>query len=280
MKKAIWVVMLTLCILLAGYKANANNAADTPEIKPVAAAEQKTAVIYTNMTTGSESPDIKQHEWVYSGDLTAEKLAEGLSQTTGLDFKISVTELDDGLSVDWKADSTLIANLDDRAQKDEFHFFDADSMRWFMMDSLWLTLTKNLSVENIYYTTDGGKELSFEELNPVNTFPSDLPYMGSAFFFAHANGKGDLIVMSQVKAEEIVWDIMTEEQKEALRLVGGGEDTINGERAIIVIAGYKSADGRNFTALYHYAVTDSGAVYYKDTEQSADWIPHEANRRG
>ncbi len=278
--------MLSLCLVLFGF-AGCNS-----HFNDIA----KTAILYTNMEAGSESPDVKQHEWVYSGDLTAEKLAEGLSKITGLDFKISVTALDDGLSVDWKGDSTLIANLDDRTQKDKFHFFDADGMRWFMMDSLWLTLTKNLDAKNIYYTTAGGKELSFEELNPVNTFPSDLPYMGSAFFFAHADGKGelqdgrgdlieeedgrgDLIVMSQVEAEEIVWEIMTEEQKEGLSLVGGGEDTINGEHAIIVIVGNKSADGQKFTEVHHHAVTDSGAIFQREPVWGAEWIPLPVNQR-
>lgn len=58
--------------------------------------------------------------------------------------------------MDWAADSTLIAGLDDREQKEEFHFFDADSMRWFMMDSLWQTLKENFN-RDIYYTMNGVK---------------------------------------------------------------------------------------------------------------------------
>ena len=42
-----------------------------------------------------------------------------------------------------------------------------------------------------YYTMDGDKELAFEELYPVNEFPSDIPYMGSEFYFAHADVRGD-----------------------------------------------------------------------------------------
>ena len=90
------------------------------------------------------------------------------------------------------ADSTLVAGLDDREQKEEFFFFDYDSQCWFMMDSLWRTLTENLDAENIYYTMDGGQELVLENLSSsINTFPSDVPYMGSGFYAAHDDVRGD-----------------------------------------------------------------------------------------
>ena len=94
--------------------------------------------------------------------------------------------------MDWAADSTLVAGLDDREQKEEFFFFDYDSQCWFMMDSLWRTLTENLDAENIYYTMDGGQELVLENLSSsINTFPSDVPYMGSGFYAAHDDVRGD-----------------------------------------------------------------------------------------
>ena len=148
-------------------------------------------MLYTNMTAGSESPDIKQHELIYTGELNAEKLAQGLTELTGLNFNITSTIKEGSIIIDWEEDSTLIANLGDKEQKEEFFLFDADSMRWFMMDSLWFTLTKNLNVEDIFYTMDGGKSLKFEALYAVNEFPTDIPYMGAAFYFAHIDGKGD-----------------------------------------------------------------------------------------
>ena len=78
-----------------------------------------------------------------------------------------------------------------------------------MMDSLWRTITENLGVENVYYTMDGGKELSFEELQPVSVFPEDIPYMGSAFYFAHGDGRGD-VIDGQADAFEGWGDIIDE----------------------------------------------------------------------
>lgn len=194
MKFKIFTILLIVCLMFSACKKEgevsnpaSNNKSDTEKNSE----EQKTAILYTNMEGGSDSPNIKQHEWKYTGELTAEKLAEGLSELTGLDFKITADVVKDSITIDWKNDSTLIANLGDKEQKEEFFLFDVDSMRWFMMDSLWVTLTKNLKVEDVFYTMDGGKSLKFEELYAANEFPTDIPYMGAAFYFAHVDGKGD-----------------------------------------------------------------------------------------
>ncbi len=50
--------------------------------------------------------------------MTAPDLAAFLSEITGLDFIITAAKTQDGWIIDWSADSTLIAGLDDRAQKD------------------------------------------------------------------------------------------------------------------------------------------------------------------
>ncbi|AET67884.1 hypothetical protein Desor_2288 [Desulfosporosinus orientis DSM 765] len=183
------VLILGLCILLSGCAGNQSSSPDTQEKGPDT--QTKTAMLYTNMETGSESANFETHSFEYSGDLTVEKLAQGLSQLTGLDFYITEkpSAQENEIYIDWEKKSTLIANLDDREQKEEFLFYDADSMRWFMMDSLWRTVMENFEVENVYYTMDGGDELVFDELNPINEFPGDVPYMGSAFYSAHADVK-------------------------------------------------------------------------------------------
>lgn len=290
MKKRLWIAILLLGVLLSGCGNNVNNSGSAPDSS--SAAEKKTAVLYTNLTTGTESPDIKEHKWEYSGELTTQELAEGLSRLTGLDFIFVASVGKDKLVIDWAADSTLLANLDDRKQKEDFRFSDADSLRWFMMDSLWLTLTKNLKVEDLYYTMKGGQKLAFAELYPVREFPADLPYMGSAFFFAHADGKGgliegrgdliddngqvidgkgDLITMNEVEAMGLARKKLIERGQEELALVGDGEDSVKGEHAIIFQAGEKSADGKKFKALCRFAVTDRGAVYYTDNPEGTDW---------
>lgn len=270
MVKKVWIATLAVCLLLVGC----NNGGKDPEPN---LEQPKTAIVCTNMTTGSTDPDIKQHDWSYTGELTYAQLATGLSEITGLDFNVAIEEVADGLTVAWQADSTLIANLDDREQKEEFFLFDTDSMRWFMLDSLWLTLTENFTVENVYYTDSQGQDLVLPELYPVGEFPVDLPYMGSAFFFAHADGKGELDddnsddMISQAAAEELVRPYLTEQEQEEMMLVGGAEEFVGDEPAVGVVAGYKSADGKNFTPVHYFAVTASGTVYYADPQQNDQW---------
>jgi hypothetical protein len=104
------------------------------------------------------------------------------------DFFAGFTRTQTGIVVTWKNNSALIANLDDRTQREEFHFFDADSLRWFMMDSLYKTLKENFPNEEVFYEAGGGVELRFDDLEFTNVFPADVPYMGSAFYAAHEGG--------------------------------------------------------------------------------------------
>ena len=182
---------MLICLLAAcGSASLSGESASTETAEPPQSAAEST---YTDILYAVFSAeDVKEYPIEYTGaKKTAEELARDLTELTGLDFIITASKADDGWIVDWAADSTLIAGLDDRQQKEEFWFFDQDSLRWFMMDSLWRTLTGNLDAENIYYTMDGGKELVFEELYPVNEFPFDIPYMGSEFYFVHADVRGD-----------------------------------------------------------------------------------------
>jgi hypothetical protein len=152
--------------------------------------DMTTAVLYTNMECGSETAEFKDHSYQYSGLPSGEALAEGLSELTGLNFSITVISCNnDGILVSWNDDSSLIAGIGDMEQKEEFFCYDVDSTRWFMMDSLWKTLTENLGVENVYYTMNGDNKLVFNELYPVKEFPEDIPYMGSVFYFAHADNR-------------------------------------------------------------------------------------------
>lgn len=283
--KKLFAVALTLCIFLSGCGGSLSSPQSKRDSEPVSSEnsvsqtssgneskpEIQTAVLYTNMDGGSESSHVKEHSYEYSGELTAETLAEGLSQLTGLDFTITASNQDDGIAIDWANKSTLIANLDDRVQKEEFFLYDCDSMRWFMMDSLWMTLTANLGVDNVYYTMNGGQDLVFEELYPVKDFPADIPYVGCAFYFSHVDVKGDETIDTDT-AMMLVQNAMDARGESASVVVQTGEETIQGEYALTFAAGDYSEDGQKFTAMYHYAVTDSGQVYYIDVLQGADWI--------
>ena len=193
MKKGCIFLTLAMLICLLAACGSASPSGAPASSKPTepsqgAAERTQTDVLYAVFS----AEDVKEYPIEYTGaQKTAEELAHELTGLTGLDFIITASKADDGWIVDWAADSTLVVGLDDREQKEEFFFFDYDSMCWFMMDSLWRTLTENLNAENIYYTMDGGRELVLEKMSPAQEFPSDIPYMGSGFYFAHDDVQGD-----------------------------------------------------------------------------------------
>ena len=192
-------ILLTLAMLICmlaacgGGSSSGESASSKPEESSQSQEESKDETPQTDILYAVFGPeDVREYPIEYTGaKKTAEELADELSELTGLDFFITASRTDDGWIVDWSADSTLIAGLDNREQKEEFFFYDADTLNWFMMDSLWCTLTENLGTENIYYTMDGGRKLTFKELYPINTFPSDSPYMGSQFYWAHSDVQGE-----------------------------------------------------------------------------------------
>ncbi len=117
----------------------------------------------------------------YTGEVSAEYLSDALTQLTGLDFFITAAPVSDGILIDWNMDSTLVAGLDDREQNEDFFFFDATSLGWFMLDSMWITLTENLGYENVYFSVNGG-DFMVDTIEPTFTLPITEPYMGSSFY--------------------------------------------------------------------------------------------------
>ena len=125
-------------------------------------------------------------------------LADGLSEWTGLDFTLNGVSFPDeeSIIVDWSKDSTLTAGPGNREFKEGFHFYDTVSLTWFMMDSLATTFKNNLGIANVYYQSEA-QPVIFD--SPVDMaqqglpeLPIDQAYEGSAFFHAHAGGRGDI----------------------------------------------------------------------------------------
>jgi hypothetical protein len=164
-----------------------------------------TAGIILDFSFGSPEAVLRQETEYAYGEIDIEHLAECLDWFTALDFTVTFsTHEDGGIIVDWKMDSSLLlGTVPEEHEKrlvyhsdeivDELRFSDPNKMRWFMMDSMYRTIQDNGYPDVIYYTMDGGNELIIEGLSPVSVFPSDIPYMGSAFYFAHANTQGDAL---------------------------------------------------------------------------------------
>lgn len=179
-------LLLTACN--SGKDASGSDPAPVPE-------HTETATLVADFSAGAEIPKQKEYVQEYKGTLDISMLSAYLSSLTGLDFSVSGSVEDGKAFVSWQDTSTLVAGLDDREQHEDFFFYDAVSLNWFMMDSLAATIKTNLpAVTEVYYAGENGAPVVFP--NPEDmahqglpVLPVDLPYEGSAFFAAHADGQ-------------------------------------------------------------------------------------------
>jgi hypothetical protein len=124
-------------------------------------------------------------------------LSVSLSAATGIDFFADWRIEGDKAYVAWWDSSTLVKGLDDREQNEDFFFYDAVSLNWFMLDSMSATIKKNIpEVTEVYYSGENGEPVVFtnpEDMAEQGLYelPPDLAYENSAFYVAHSGGKGD-----------------------------------------------------------------------------------------
>ncbi|MDO5521955.1 MAG: hypothetical protein Q4G58_15780 [bacterium] len=295
LKKCIGILMLImLCssFVACGGKSDETNVDTTPNATTNATVDtqKKSATLYVDFSYGSENPTPQQKQTYnmdYSGELTPQMLCDGLSKLTGLDFTAKVTKEKKGIWVEWEEKSSLITGLDDRTLKKEFTFSDEDSMRWFMMDSLWQTLIENFGLD-IYYTQTNGETLVLKGLKPVHTFEKDTAYKGSTYYFtnvkkAEATNPAKTSVpelektevptpketeavkskessgFTQQQAFDYLADLVSPELKKGMALMQDYEDNINGEHCWTFILGENTPD--HFVGEKHFAVSENGKVY-------------------
>ncbi|HKM20834.1 MAG TPA: transglutaminase domain-containing protein, partial [Lachnospiraceae bacterium] len=77
--------------------------------------------------------------------------------------------------------------------------------------------------------------------------------------------------INEEDAIDLVKRAMDERKESASVFVFTGSEIIEGEHCLTLSAGSYSADGQKYTAMYHYAVSDSGLVYYIDILLGAEW---------
>ena len=130
-----------------------------------------------NVITGTiyavfNAESIREQDFGYEDYCTPDRVAEALSAWTGLNFDISyeIFQEDGIITVDWKSSSSLIAGPPD-PQNEDFFFFDVDSLRWFMLNSLCMSIRENMDGDfDVFYSLDGGDMNALElsvDFNPA-----------------------------------------------------------------------------------------------------------------
>jgi hypothetical protein len=106
------------------------------------------------------------------GNCTPERIAEALSEWTGLVYDITATvDLEyDNVIVDWKSTSSFAQGEPPIPQKEGFEFYDQETMRWFMLNSLCSSIRVNMGISDVFYSIEGTdlNELGLEQdFNPA-----------------------------------------------------------------------------------------------------------------
>ena len=196
--KAILSVMSASILALSLAACNGGNDAPDCDPAPVPPEYTETVTLIADFSAGSEVPNQKEYFQGYNGALDISMLSDYLSGLTGLDFFVSGRVEGGKALIAWLDASTLAAGLDDREQNEEFFFYDAVSLNWFMMDSIAATIKANFpKITEVYYSGENGEPVVFPNPEDMASqglpiLPVDLPYEGSAFFLAHADGRGDM----------------------------------------------------------------------------------------
>ena len=203
MKKLAILFALTLCVALAGCNQPAlpqcggpsqapSVAVSTPPVEapteplppaegpaePTAPAVGKVAMVYI----GTKANGFTDYPMIYDGDLTAEKLIQGISDLTGWDLALAedVISGKGGMSVCLSSESALFTGPPD-PQREQFFVYDAEQLAETILDSIQKTLQEGFTGEggdpdtlDIWYYMEGDQPLELPILNL--SWPIDQPY--------------------------------------------------------------------------------------------------------
>ena len=197
MKKLAILFALTLCLALAGCHQPAapqtgepSAPQETPEMdsivtppaeepaEPTPTANEQTATLYI----GTKAGGFTEYPMTYEGELTPEKLIQGIADLTGWDLTLAeeVTSGKGGMSVCLSNESALFVGPPD-PQKDEFHMYDVGQLAQTILDSIQKTLQEGFTLEggdpdalDIWYYSEGEQPLELPILGL--SWPIDQPY--------------------------------------------------------------------------------------------------------
>ena len=202
MKKLAILFALALCVALAGCNQPAppqggepsqepSNSVTTSPVEelptstpadestdPTPAEGEQTATLYI----GTKAGGFAEYPMSYEGELTAEKLIQGIADLTGWNLTIAedVISGKGGMSVCLSSESALFTGPPD-PQREEFHVYDVGQLAETILDSIQKTLQEGFTGEggdpdalDIWYYMEGDQPLELPILGL--SWPIDQPY--------------------------------------------------------------------------------------------------------
>lgn len=194
MKKLAILLALALCVALAGCNQPAppqrgepsQDAVSIPPAEgpaePTPPAVGQVAMVYI----GTKAGGFTDYPITYDGDLTPEKLIQGIADLTGWDLTLAedVISGKGGMSVCLSSGSSLFTGPPD-PQKEEFHMYDVGQLAETILDSIQKTLQEGFTGEggapdtlDIWYYMEGEEPLELPVLGL--SWALDQPYQWSS----------------------------------------------------------------------------------------------------
>ncbi len=146
--------------------------------EPTAPAVGQVAMVYI----GTKAGGFTDYPMIYDGELTAEKLIQGIADLTGWDLTLAepVISGKGGMSV-WLSDESALFTGPPDPQREEFHMYDAEQLAETILDSIQKTLQEGFTGEggdpdalDIWYCMEGEQPLELPALGL--SWPIDQPY--------------------------------------------------------------------------------------------------------
>ena len=187
MKHLLLAAGLLACLALAACAgpaalpdaATAGTAAGgTPQATP------ETAVLYLDFTAGSEVEDVRPVE--LPAPVSADGLCAALTDETGIPFDFALAWDGGDWTVTWQDGSALWSGEMPQGGGPDYMFYDADLLRWFLLDTVWHTLTDGFGADTVTFRLPDGAAPDLAGLWPLEHFDLTGPYRGSAWYYAES----------------------------------------------------------------------------------------------
>lgn len=194
MKKRLLTLFLVVCLGLCGCQnpQGASQPAATPVSTPTAtpapscspATAETADILYLDFTAGSEVEDVRPMELPQG--IRAEQLCDTLTDMTGIPFGFTVSWNSDRCTVSWQKDSALWCDEMPQDTNPDYVFYDENLLRWFLLDTVWRTLTESYGAQQVRYCTDNQRPLVLDSLWPLEHFDLSQQYQGSAWYYSES----------------------------------------------------------------------------------------------
>ena len=146
--------------------------------EPTPPTDEQTATMYI----GTKAGGFNEYPMAYEGELTPEKLIQGIADLTGWNLTLAenVVSGKSGMSVCLSSESSLFTGPPD-PQREEFHMYDVGQLAETILDSIQKTLQEGFTGEggdpdalDIWYYMEGNQPLELPILGL--SWPIDQPY--------------------------------------------------------------------------------------------------------